>query len=487
MKKHSDAETGKAEQAGSGRESEVLRQPGQAMWGGRFTKPPHELVEEWASSVRFDSRLAPYDIQGSLAHVRMLGEQGVLSADDVSAIVAGLAAVRAEVEEGTLLWRQELEDVHMNVEGRLTEIIGLAGGRLHTGRSRNDQVALDMHLYVRDELLKLRALLADFQSALIEAAEAHLDVIIPGYTHLQRAQPVLLAHHLLAYVWMLERDRERTTDALRRTDRMPLGAGALAGTTFPIDREKVARELGFSGLYENSMDAVSDRDYIAEALFVLATIMMHLSRLAEELILWTSTEFGFVELDDAFTTGSSIMPQKKNPDIAELVRGKTGRVYGHLMALLTTLKGLPLAYNKDLQEDKEGLFDGFDTVIPALRLFAAMIRSLRVNRNATSAALAGDYSAATDMADYLVEKGVPFRQAHEIVGRLVLYCTGIGKPFAALTAEELQAHSELLDVAVLERLTPEAVVAARASRGGTAPAAVAAQLQLARRLLQNQD
>ncbi len=456
-----------------------------AMWGGRFDKPPHELVEAFNASVHFDKRLWPHDIQGSIAHARMLGARGIISAGDAAAIEEGLHRVRAEIEAGDFVWRRELEDVHMNIEHRLTELIGPTGGRLHTGRSRNDQVALDMHLFALAEFGSVREAVAELQRVLVRLAGDHLDVIIPGYTHLQRAQPVLLSHHLLAYFWMLQRDRERMADAMARADAMPLGAGALAGTTFPVDREQVARELGFSRLYENSMDAVSDRDYLLEGLSALSIIMVHLSRLAEELILWTSQEFGFIELDDAFTTGSSIMPQKKNPDVAELARGKAGRVFGHLQALLVTCKGLPLAYNKDLQEDKEGFFDALDTVQLTLRLFAAMLGTLRVRRESIAAALRGDFSAATDMADYLVEKGLPFRRAHEVVGRVVRYCLENRRTLDELTDTELKAHSGWLDEAVLPRLSASAVVGARASRGGTAPAAVVQQLESARSLLRS--
>lgn len=455
------------------------------MWGGRFSKPPHELVAAFHASVHFDKRLARDDVLGSIAHIRMLSKQGIVDETDATLIEEGLGQVWAEVEAGEFLWREDLEDVHMNIEYRLTELIGEAGGKLHTGRSRNDQVALDMHMYVRSELTTVRTFVHRLQHALLTCAEANMDVIIPGYTHLQRAQPVLFSHHLLAYFWMLQRDDGRLADAYKRADMMPLGSGALAGTTFPIDREQVADELEFSTLYENSMDAVSDRDYLIETLSALALIMMHLSRLSEELILWTSAEFSFVELDDAYTTGSSIMPQKKNPDVAELARGKTGRVYGHLMGLLTTCKGLPLAYNKDLQEDKEGLFDALDTVKSVLEVYAGMMQTLQVRRENILLQLKGDFSAATDMADYLVGKGISFRHAHEIVGRVVRYCLDEHKPLSALTQEELKAQSEYLDEEVLLKLTPEAVVSARTSRGGTAPSAVSQQLQTAWSLLQD--
>ncbi len=456
---------------------------GNAMWGGRFDKAPHELVEAFNASVHFDQRLWPHDIEGSIAHARMLGAQGIISGEDALRIEGGLRQVRAEIEAGAFVWKRELEDVHMNIEHRLTDLIGPVGGRLHTGRSRNDQVALDMHLYARAEFGAVMGAAADLQAALVDMAEANMDVIIPGYTHMQRAQPVLLAHHMLAYFWMLERDKGRLADAMKRADVSPLGAGALAGTTFPVDREAVARQLGLSGLYENSMDAVSDRDYLIEGLAALSLVMVHVSRLAEELILWTSQEFSFVELDDAFTTGSSIMPQKKNPDVAELARGKAGRVFGHLQALLVTCKGLPLAYNKDLQEDKEGFFDAVDTVKLTLELFAAMLKTAKVRRDSVAAALHGDFSAATDMADYLVERGLPFRQAHEVVGRLVRYCLEKKQTLGDLSEPELKTFSELLDAAVLQRLSPSAVVGARTSRGGTAPAAVARQLEMARAML----
>ncbi len=458
---------------------------GQAMWGGRFTKQPHELVEAFNASVHFDKRLALYDIAGSLAHVRMLGKQGIIADEDAQTIENGLLAVRQAIESGEFVWQNSLEDVHMNIEHRLTELVGPVGGKLHTGRSRNDQVALDMHLFVRAELSEVKHHLEQLMQAIIESAKAHVDVIIPGYTHLQRAQPVLFAHHLLAYFWMLERDRQRVSDALRRVDMMPLGAGALAGTTFAIDRNYVAQELSFSQLYENSMDAVSDRDYIVESLSILSLIMMHLSRLSEEFILWTSSEFGFIELDDAFTTGSSIMPQKKNPDISELVRGKTGRVYGHLLGLLTTCKGLPLAYNKDLQEDKEGLFDALDTVKPALMLYKAMIETMSVRRDVIADRIREDFSAATDLADYLAKKGVPFRQAHEVVGNVVRFCIENNVPLTGISLEDLQTYSPLFESDVLPMLLPSSVVSARMSRGGTAPSSVIQQLGFAAALLQD--
>ncbi|PWI57646.1 argininosuccinate lyase [Sulfoacidibacillus thermotolerans] len=455
-----------------------------AMWGGRFTKQPDELVEAFGASIAFDQRLAFYDIAGSKAHIRMLAKQQVVTEQEAQMIVEGLDSIREEIEAGTFVWEQSLEDVHMNIEHHLIERIGAVGGKLHTGRSRNDQVALDMHLFALEEVDVLVTLVTSLQTALCDCAERNFDVIIPGYTHLQRAQPVLFAHHLLAYVWMLARDRERLFGVRKRADLMPLGAGALAGTTFPIDRTFVASELGFTALYENSMDAVSDRDYVIEMLATLSVVMMHLSRLAEEIILWSSAEFGFLELDDAYTTGSSMMPQKKNPDMAELVRGKTGRVYGHLLGMLTTCKGLPLTYNKDMQEDKEGLFDAVDTVKTALRIFTGMIETLTVRTEAVESALRQDFSAATDVADLLVRKGVPFREAHEIVGNMVRYCIETKKPLAELSKMEIQRFTPLLDEQELVALTPQALVAARNCRGGTAPEAVRKQLQWARERLE---
>jgi argininosuccinate lyase len=454
------------------------------LWGGRFEKATDRLVEEFTASIFFDRRLAEEDIAGSMAHCRMLAKQGIISQEEAGQILAGLAEVREEIRRGEFTYSAALEDIHLHVEQRLTEKIGPAGGKLHTGRSRNDQVALDMHLYVRKEILAVTSLAASLQQAILEVAEAHLDVIMPGYTHLQRAQPVLFSHHLLAYFWMLERDRERFRDAYRRADWMPLGAGALAGTTFPVDRETVAEELGFARLYENSLDAVSDRDFVAEFLSAAALLMVHLSRFSEDLVLWSSSEFAFVTLDDAFTTGSSMMPQKKNPDIPELVRGKTGRVLGSLVAVLTMLKGLPLAYNKDMQEDKEALFDTVDTIKMCLTLYAAMLRTMKVNAAGMYAAAAGGFASATDLADYLVRRGLPFREAHAVVGRLVGGCAAAGRSLTELSLEELREASPLLDAEALQLLTPEACVTARSSRGGTASEAVEEQLKKARELME---
>ncbi len=453
------------------------------LWGGRFKKATAKKVEEFTASIPFDYRLARQDIRGSIAHAGMLRAIGVLTLDEEKAIVAGLEEIAAEIEAGDFTYKLELEDIHMHIESRLTEKIGPLGGKLHTARSRNDQVALDMHLYLLEENLLVAGLLKDLQETLINLAEKYFGLIMPGYTHLQRAQPLLFSHHLLAYFWMFQRDRERLMDQRKRCDLMPLGAGALAGTTFPIDREMTAASLGFSRLYENSLDAVSDRDYILEFLSLAASIMTHLSRFCEEIILWSSQEFDFVQLDDAYTTGSSIMPQKKNPDVAELIRAKTGRVYGSLIALLTVLKGLPLAYNKDLQEDKEGLFDALDTVKNSLVLFKEMLATLQVKAENMQAAASRDFSNATDLADYLVkEAGLPFRDAHAVIGRLVLYCLEKGIFLNDLNEEELKGfHSALGGAGSL--LAPEAVVKARISRGGTAPEAVAKQLEKARECL----
>jgi argininosuccinate lyase len=455
------------------------------LWGGRFTKPTNELVESFTASIQFDQRLAAQDIRGSLAHVHMLGACGIIPQADADKIANGLKQVQVKLEQGELAFSIAHEDVHMNVEKHLLDTIGPVGGKLHTGRSRNDQVALDMHLYLKEEVEDLVGLLVRLVDVLVQKSEENLDVIIPGYTHLQRAQPVLLAHHLLAYVGMFRRDIERLQDGYKRIDMMPLGSGALAGTTFPINREMVAEELGFARLYENSMDAVSDRDFILEFLSASSILMMHLSRFCEELVLWSSTEFGFVELDDAYCTGSSIMPQKKNPDVAELVRGKTGRIYGHLIGLLTVLKGLPLAYNKDLQEDKEGMFDTVDTLKTSLILFAGMIETMQVRRANLEKTVREDFSNATDLADYLVRKSLPFRQAHEVIGKLVLFCIEQGKYLTDLTLEEYQSFSDLFEADLYAAIDVRTVVDVRNSRGGTGTESVKAQLTLAKQWLEN--
>jgi argininosuccinate lyase len=453
------------------------------LWGGRFTKQTDQLVEEYTASILFDKELAEEDIQGSLAHVTMLGRCGILPAEDVEKIRGGLNQVLEAIRRGEIEFSVSDEDIHMNVEKALIERIGPVGGKLHTGRSRNDQVATDMHLYLRKRVVEFVGMLVKLQEALIGQAKANLDTIVPGYTHLQRAQPILFAHHLMAYVSMFERDIERLRDSYKRINTLPLGAGALAGTTFPIDRHFVAEQLGFERIYENSLDAVSDRDFIVEFLANASLIMTHLSRLCEELVLWSSTEFQFVELDDAFCTGSSIMPQKKNPDVAELVRGKTGRVYGNLVGMLTVLKALPLAYNKDMQEDKEGMFDTVRTLQGALQLFAPMIATMKVNRDRMRQAVNQDFSNATDIADYLVNKGLPFREAHEVIGKTVLYCIQQNKFLLDLTLDEFLQFSELFDEGIYKVLQPEQVVNARNVYGGTAASQVSEAIGRAEKAL----
>ncbi len=457
------------------------------LWGGRFAKQTNELVEEYTASITFDKELAFEDIQGSLAHVKMLGKCGIIPVEDAEQIAAGLLKVKSMIENGEVEFSIADEDIHMNIEKTLTEQIGAVGGKLHTGRSRNDQVATDMHLYLRKRVVEFVDYLVKLQEALIEQARANIDTILPGYTHLQRAQPILFAHHLLAYVAMFQRDAERLMDSFKRVDMLPLGAGALAGTTFPIDRHFVAEQLQFSRIYENSLDAVSDRDFIVEFLANASLIMAHLSRLSEELVLWMSTEFDFIELDDAFCTGSSIMPQKKNPDVAELVRGKTGRVYGNLLGLLTVLKALPLAYNKDMQEDKEGMFDTVRTLQGALQLFAPMISTMKVNRDVMRKAVNQDFSNATDIADYLVNKGLPFRNAHEVIGKIVLYCIEQKKYLLDLSIEEYLQFSPLFDEQIYHVLHPEQVVNARNVFGGTAKPQVVQAIERAVVLLKQSN
>jgi argininosuccinate lyase len=453
-------------------------------WGGRFKESLDKRVEAFTASLPFDRRLAAEDILGSMAHGRMLVKAGIIAPPEGEMILKGLQEIREEISRGEFPYDISLEDIHMNIEKRLIDKIGPVGGKLHTARSRNDQVALDMHLYVKKELREVEKLISALQEVILELAQENLEVIIPGYTHLQRAQPVLLSHHLMAYFWMLQRDRERFLDAHKRADLMPLGAGALSGTSFPIDREEVARELGFGALYENSMDAVSDRDFVLEFLSCSCLLLMHLSRLSEELVLWSSQEFSFLELGDAFTTGSSMMPQKKNPDVPELVRAKTGRVYGNLMALLTVFKGLPLTYNKDMQEDKESLFDSVDTVKDVLTIYGQLLKSIKVSREKIATALQDDFSTATELADFLALKGVPFREAHHIVGRLVRHCLQEGKLLKDLSSGELTAfHALLGSDDALSRLSPGEAVKAKTCRGGTAPEAVRKQLQAAREAL----
>ncbi len=452
----------------------------------RFNKDVDKSVEKYTSSISYDKRLYKQDIAGSIAHARMLAKQGIISDKDAERIVMALTSIREEIESGSLALRDDLEDIHMNIEARLIEKIGDVGRKLHTARSRNDQVALDMRLFVKEAISQTIAGLQGLQSALLDVAEANRDEIIPGYTHLQRAQPVLFAHHLLAYFEMLQRDVERFRDSLKRTDVLPLGSGALAGVPYPIDRDFLARELGFSRISQNSMDAVSDRDFIIEFQAAASITMMHLSRLAEELVLWSSQEFGFIELDDSYTTGSSIMPQKKNPDVAELARGKTGRVYGNLMAMLTIMKALPLTYNRDMQEDKEGFFDTVDTLLFTMEVFTGMVATLTVKGKVTRHAADGGYMLATDLADYLVGKGVPFREAHVIMGRLVQYSVEKGKTFRDLSLSEYKSSSQLFEEDVYN-VTAETSIAARNVPGGTAPEQIAQQLGRARKIVQGGD
>lgn len=449
------------------------------LWGGRFSKQTNELVEAFNASISFDSRLYNEDIRGSKAHATMLANQGIISQQEAEQIVAGLDEILADIESGNFSFEQSLEDIHMNIESRLTERIGDPGAKLHTARSRNDQVSLDMHMYMKKEVAEIAALILNLQKVLLKIATEQQKTIMPGYTHLQRAQPVTFAHHMLAYYQMLSRDFRRLKGVYEGADIMPLGAGAIAGTTINIDRHFVAEQLSFSQVYANSMDAVSDRDYVLEFLSFASICMMHLSRLSEEIIIWSTTEFNFVELDDAFTTGSSMMPQKKNPDIAELVRGKTGRVYGHLQAMLTTLKALPLTYNKDMQEDKEGLFDVIDTIKFSLQVYAGMLDTMKVNKDRLYECLAKDFSNATDLADYLVKKGLPFRKSHEVVGKCVRYAIENDKFLNEITLAEYQQFSDLFADDLLDAIKIETCVANRKSYGGPAYEQTAYQLERA--------
>jgi len=449
-------------------------------WSGRFNEPVAELVKKYTASVNFDKRLAEFDIQGSLAHAQMLGAQGIISQADVSAIETGLNEILAEIQADKFEWLLDLEDVHLNIEKRLTDKIGDAGKRLHTGRSRNDQVATDVRLWLRATSDAVLAGINKLQNSILELAEQHVDTIMPGFTHLQVAQPVTFGHHLMAYFEMLKRDAERFADCRKRINKLPLGAAALAGTSYPINRELVAKTLGFDGVCENSLDAVSDRDFAIEFTASSALLMTHLSRFSEELILWSSPRFAFIDIADRFCTGSSIMPQKKNPDVPELVRGKTGRVNGHLVSLLTLMKGQPLAYNKDNQEDKEPLFDTADTVLITLEIYADMLRGISVNKaNMRQAALEG-FATATDLADYLVKKGMPFRDAHEAVALAVKHAVNKGCDLADLPLNELQQFSSSIASDVCSVLTLEGSVASRDHIGGTAPAQVKQALQRAR-------
>ena len=453
-------------------------------WSGRFSEPVSQLVKRYTASVTFDHRLAPFDIEGSLAHADMLHAQGILGDQDLADIRRGMAQILEEIASGEFDWSVDLEDVHMNIESRLTAIVGDAGKRLHTGRSRNDQVATDVRLYLRTAIDTILAECQDLRSALLDVAEQHAATILPGFTHLQVAQPVTFGHHLLAYVEMFGRDMERLTDCRKRVNRLPLGAAALAGTTFPIDRFRVAKTLGFEDVCHNSLDAVSDRDFVIEFCAAAALVMTHISRLSEELILWMSPRIGFIDIADRFCTGSSIMPQKKNPDVPELARGKTGRVNGNLISLLTLMKGQPLAYNKDNQEDKEPLFDTVDTLTDTLRIFADMVKGITVKPEAMRAAALQGYATATDLADYLVRKGLPFRNAHEAVALAVRACVEKKCDLADLSLEEMRTFSPMIEKDVYSVLTLEGSVAARNHVGGTAPEQVRAAIA---RLRQGND
>src|SRR5690349_2913944 len=455
-------------------------------WSGRFSEPVNELVKQYTASVGFDRRLAELDIRGSLAHARMMTRVGVLSAADLADIERGMAMILAEIQSGAFKWSVDLEDVHLNIERRLTDLVGEAGKRLHTGRSRNDQVATDVRLWLREALDAIDVLIRALQSEIVELADRHAATVMPGFTHLQVAQPVSFGHHLLAYYEMLKRDRSRFSDCRHRMNQLPLGAAALAGTSYPIDRAQVASELGFDGVCANSLDAVSDRDFAIEFAACGAMLMMHLSRFSEELILWMTPRFAFIALADGYCTGSSIMPQKKNPDVPELVRGKTGRMYGHLMALLTLMKGQPLAYNKDNQEDKEPLFDAVDTLVDTLRVFTGMLSGITVNGEAMHAAALQGFSTATDLADYLVKRGLPFRDAHEAVAHAVRFCEQRGCDLADLSLAELHKYSSSIDNDVFQVLTLEGSLRARNHVGGSAPDQVRAAVAAARRELSNQ-
>jgi argininosuccinate lyase len=445
-------------------------------WSALFSEPMSDLVKRYTSSVFFDKRLWQADIQGSLAHAEMLCAQGLISADDWAAIQKGMAQITQEIEAGQFEWKLDLEDVHLNIEARLTQLVGDAGKRLHTGRSRNDQVATDVRLWLRGEIDEIGILLTELQKALVDVAEQNADTILPGFTHLQVAQPVAFGHHLLAYVEMFARDAERMIDLRKRVNRLPLGSAALAGTSYPLDRERVARTLGFEAVSQNSLDAVSDRDFAIEFTAAASLLMVHVSRLSEELILWMSQSFGFIDLADRFCTGSSIMPQKKNPDVPELARGKTGRVVGHLMGLITLMKGQPLAYNKDNQEDKEPLFDTVDTLKDTLRIFAEMAAGITVKPEAMERAAKKGYATATDLADYLVKKGLPFRDAHEVVAHAVKDAIAAGVDLSELSLAQLQAYNPAIEQDVFEVLSLRGSLNARNLLGGTAPEQVRAQV-----------
>ena len=453
------------------------------LWGGRFEKATDKKVDDFNSSIRFDQRMYRQDITGSIAHARMLGKQGIISLEDSQLIIKTLAEILTDIENGKVEFEIDAEDIHMNVEKILIERIGDTGKRLHTGRSRNDQVALDIRMYVKDEIVEIKAMLVSLIETLLALAKEHTKTIMPGYTHLQKAQPITFAHHVMAYTNMLLRDLDRLNDTYRRVNVMPLGSGALAGTTHPLDREMVAEELGFAAVTTNSLDGVSDRDFAIELTSDLSLIMMHLSRFSEELILWSSNEFRFVTMDDAYSTGSSIMPQKKNPDVAELIRGKTGRVYGSLIALLTVMKGIPLAYNKDMQEDKENLFNAIDTVKLCVPVFNGMVKTMKINKEIMLQGAKGGFANATDVADYLVKKGVPFREAHAIVGRMVLSAEKAGKALDDLTLAEMKECSEFIENDIYDAISMTTCVEGRSLIGGPAESAVLKSAEIAESLL----
>lgn len=442
------------------------------LWGGRFNKATDKKVDDFNSSIRFDSRMYRQDIKGSIAHAKMLGKQNIIPSEDAELIVKTLREISSDIDNGKIEFEIDAEDIHMNIEKILTQRIGDAGKRLHTARSRNDQVALDIKMYLADEIKEIKKLLTDLLTALTELSEKNLDTVMPGYTHLQKAQPITLAHHFMAYAQMFIRDITRLSDCEKRMDEMPLGSGALASTTYPIDREFAAHELGFSGITKNSLDGVSDRDFVIELSSDFSIIMVHLSRFCEELILWSTNEFAFIEMDDAFSTGSSIMPQKKNPDVAELIRGKSGRVFGNLIGILTVMKGIPLAYNKDMQEDKEGIFDSVDTVKLCLPVFTEMIKTMKINHSAMRKGAGGGFTNATDAADYLVKKGMPFRNAHEVIGKIVFYCISKDKSLEEMSLNEFKEFSDTFENDVYEAISLDTCVNERNVPGGPSKEAV---------------
>lgn len=453
------------------------------LWGGRFTTGTDKSVDDFNSSIRFDARLYKQDIEGSIAHAEMLGRCGIIPPEDATLICKTLSEILTDIEKGLIKFEVDAEDIHMNIEKILISRIGDAGKKLHTGRSRNDQVALDIRMYLKSEAKEIQSMLIELMKTLLHLSDQYLDVILPGYTHLQRAQPVTLAHHMMAYFQMFHRDISRLEDCYKRMNVIPLGSGALAGTTYPLDRQFVADRLGFSTITQNSLDGVSDRDFAIELAYCISMIMMHLSRFCEELVVWSSAEFSFVEMDDAFSTGSSIMPQKKNPDVAELVRGKTGRVYGSLMALLTVMKALPLAYNKDMQEDKEAIFDAVDTVKMCLPVFTRMLATMKIKKENMYKAAQGGFTNATDVADYLVKKGIPFRSAHEVIGKMVLYCINHNKAITELSMEEFKGFSDKIEEDVYGQISLEKCVSGRNLPGGPAAEAVKVSIEKGRKLI----